>query len=225
MVKKNKVFGLLLAALCLAPVLSGCLKENNTTVALLEIGTAANVIPGEIRTEFESKMDIYEGTTPPDITSSFVIAENELSYSSDGYDANFADHYMMFYNKKGNRYQYKAKQVESISEASDVIVIGREDTFTAYFTSVHEYDDGVTTCVTADLISGRMTSSGIRDIKHAFIMLEKNDPDDRLMEENEFRVFYDGDGLAAFESWDYTKAQGASAVKSDEVSDLAKSDN
>lgn len=206
MCKTINVFQKVIISIMMTALSSSCLKNYNSTVALPEIGTAANVIPEEIRDEFGSKMDIYEGTNPPDITCSFVIAENELYYSSDGHTGNFYDIYMKFYNKRGNRYQYKAKQRETHSEASDVVVIGSGDNFTAYFTNKIVYDDGVTWCVSADLVSGTMSSNGIRNIRHAFIMLEAHDPNDILMEENEYRIFYDGDGLASFVDWDDTKA-------------------
>lgn len=202
-------------------MLSGCLKQGNVTIALPEIGTASNVIPDEIRDEFESKMDIYEGTNPPDITCSFVIAENELYYSSDGYVSRFSDKSMKFYDKRGNRYKFKMKQNTSRSESTDVVVIGSGDNFTAYYTKRTEDDDN-TWSVTADLISGTMSSNGIRNIKHAFIMLEKYDPANVLMEVNEYRVFIDGDGLASFVDWDYTKSVQPSDISYDE-SDMALS--
>lgn len=212
MAKILKVFQTVVIGIMMTALVSSCLKNYNSTIALPEIGTAANVIPEEIRDEFESKMEIYEGTNPPDITSSFVIADNKLHYSSDGYNGNFADIYMKFYNKRGNRYEYESKQRDSHGEASGVVVIGSGDSFTAYFTEYEDYGDGVTWSVSADLISGKMTSNGIRDIRHAFIMLEKNDPDDKLMDINEYRVFYDGDGLASFVDWDDTKVCQSSVL-------------
>lgn len=188
-------------------VFTGCLKDYNTTVALPELGSAANVIPEEIRTEFESKMDIYEGLNPPDITCSFVMSKNTLLYSSDNYSGtSFVDHYMRFYNKNGNTYEYRAKEKTSEAHSPSVVVIGSGDSFTAYFTSERIDSEYNTRSVTANLISGTITSSGIRNIKHAFIMLEKYDPNSRLMDVNEYRIFFDADGLAEFEDWDYTKA-------------------
>lgn len=204
-------------------MLSGCLKQGNVTIALPEIGTASNVIPDEIRDEFESKMDIYEGTNPPDITCSFVMAKYEKYYSSDVISGNFADNYIKFYDKRGNRYKYKGRQADSHGESADVIVIGSGDKFTAYFTDRSDYEDGVTWSVTADLISGTMTSNGIRDIRHAFIMLEKYDPNDKLMDVNEYRIFIDGDGFASFNEWDYTKSVQSTVISSEGESGKAKS--
>lgn len=185
---------------------TGCLKDHNTTVALPELGSAANVIPEEIRTEFESKMDIYEGLNPPDISCSFVMAKNTLLYSSDNYSGSFYDKYMKFYKKNGNTYEFKQKQGTEESHSSSVVVIGSGDMFTAYYTSESSDPTQNTRSVKANLISGRMTATGIRDIKHAFIMLEKYDPNHKLMDVNEYRIFYDADGLAKFVDWDYTKA-------------------
>lgn len=204
-------------------MLSGCLKQGNVTIALPEIGTASNVIPDEIRDEFESKMDIYEGANPPDITCSFVIAECELYYSSDGYVSRFADDYMKFYDKRGNRYKFKERQSNTHSESTDVIVIGSGDNFTAYFTNRTEYDDDEKTwTITSTLISGTMSSDGIRNIRHAFIMLDKYDPEDKVMDVNEYRIFVDGDGFASFNEWDYTKSVQSTVISSEGESTLAK---
>lgn len=203
-------FSGLLSVCCI--MISGCLKKEGETIALPSIGTATDVIPLEIRQEFDTHMDIYEGTTPPDISGTYLMAPNKLYYASDSDKApsSFADSYFAFFNKQGNTYEYKSKQSSSTGHSPLVTVIGSGDTFTAYFTERSQKDDGVTWSVMATLLSGRVTTRGIEDIKYAFIMLDVNDPYDQIMEVNEYRVFYDGDGVAASTYWDYTKASPAS---------------
>lgn len=208
----------------LTSLLSGCLKNGYMTVALPEIGTAASVIPPEIRSEFESKMTIHQGVNPPDITSSFVIAKNSLEYSSDNItdNDNWADHYMAFYNRNGNTYQYKGKQVNSEESASSVVVIGEGANFTAYYTAKTTRSDGVTWSTTTNLISGTMTSTGIKNIKHAFIMVDKNDPNSLLMDVNEYRIFYDKDGLSDFTDWTTTRSLPELEKSLEKVSCMAR---
>ena len=201
MIKKHKVLYFLLALAPVTLILSGCLKEYNSTIALPEIGTAANVIPDEIRTEFESKMSIYEGVNPPDITSSFTLAQYICDYSSDGYKpSNLADRFMAFYNRKGNVYEYSGAQGDGTQYSSHVVVIGSGADFTAYFISDSEHEDG-TWAKRADLFSGTMTDQGIKNPMYAFIILDKYDPENVIMDVNEYRIFSDKDGMAEFVDW------------------------
>ena len=186
----------------------GCLKSDDKTIALPEIGTAANVIPPEIRTEFESKMDIHEGTNPPDISCCFVISPERLYFATDKEVApsSVKDEYVAFYNKKGNTYEYHSKQGDTESHATNVVVIGSGNNFTAYFTEETKWSDGESWLIKATLLSGTITSRGIEDLKNAFIALEVNDPYDKIMEVNEFRIFYDYDNVSLFTDWEYTKS-------------------
>lgn len=189
-------------------LMTGCLKTGNETIALPSVGTANNVIPEDIRQEFGAHMSIYEGTNPPDITGTFKISPMKLFYASDADHApsSFADKYIAFYNKQGNTYEYKSKTGSQTGQSPLVTVIGSGDSFTAYFTERTKDDDGESWSVHATLISGTLTTRGIENIKYAFIMLDANDPNNKIMEINEYRVFYDGDGLANYENWDYTKS-------------------
>lgn len=213
----KNLFRTLLSLSLAVPVFAGCLKSEDTTIALPEIGTAANVIPEEIRDGFELRMDIYEGTTPPDLTGDFLISPVKLSYASDGYvfQNSISDSYMSFYNKKGNTYEYRRKEGNSEGYSPMVTVIGSGNNFTAYFTEETHRDDGETWTRQATLLSGTLTANGIKDVEYAFIMLKTNDPNDIIMEENEYRIFYDGDGLAVRTDWNDTKSSHNTAGQSD----------
>lgn len=210
MAKILKVFQTVVIGIMMTALFSSCLKNYNSTIALPEIGTAANVIPEEIREEFESKMDIYEGTNPPDITCSFVISDFILSYSSDGASSGkkYADQYMRFYNKNGNTYEYMGTQGTLEEYSPSVVVVGSGNNFTAYYVSTSNHSDGDAWTTEANLISGRITSDGIEDVTYAFIILDKYDPDQTIMGINEYRIFYDGDGLADYYDWEGTKSFG-----------------
>ena len=204
---------------------SSCLKEVNNTIALPEIGTAANVIPEEIRDEFESQMNIYEGTNPPDITSSFVLSDFVLLYSSDGISSGgiYADQFMKFYNKIGNTYEYKGTQGGGEEYSPSVVVVGSGSKFTAYYVSTNNHYDGESWSEEANLISGIITDRGITDVTYAFIILDKYDPKGTIMEVNEYRIFDDRDGVAEFVNWDTTKSISAESDSSKQISKLSKS--
>jgi hypothetical protein len=57
------------------------------------------------------------------------------------------------------------------------------------------------------VISGEKTSSGIRNMKYAFIMVSKSsDPDEELMKEGIFRIFEDSDYISENITWSHSKA-------------------
>lgn len=202
----------LLLALALA-LITGCLQKGEETIALPEIGTAASVIPEEVRKEFESKMELYEGTNPPDITGDYIISPDKLFYASDGNaPSDFSDKLISFYNKVGNTYEYISRQGTAEGKNTSLVtVIGNGDNFTAYFTAKVNDEDGSWT-TSAHLISGSITSSGIRNLKNAFIVLKAYDPYNVIMDENEYRIFYDGDGIAKRTSWNNTKSSCGASV-------------
>ena len=203
-------------------MLSGCLKEGTDTIALPEIGTADNVIPEEIRVEFKERMPIYEGITPPDITSSFTLSKYICDYSSTSYKPeNLADRFMAFYKKEGNTYEYSGKQGNGVQHSSHIVVIGNADKFTAYFISDDQHDDG-TWSTRADLLSGTMTEAGIKDVKYAFIVLDAYDPENKYMDVNEYRIFSEEDGLAEFVDWMDADTKSSAEEDNSEETDIIK---
>ena len=52
-----------------------------------------------------------------------------------------------------------------------------------------------------EIVSGTVTADGIRDFFCGMLMLEKNDPNNKLMNIGTYRIFKDGDGLASPSSW------------------------
>ncbi len=197
----------------LAIVLNGCLKDNSQTIILpteVEESIAAGrvpdtIIPPAIREEFEEVMTIHTGKTPPNIVGEFLVTPCLLVYTSDGeleHGHQFADDYFAFAKdaQTGNLV-YQERQAGSESYANKVYLIGNDNNFTAYFTTYGEYDDGVTTYKMSTLISGTLTDYGVSNYQYAFIMLDKYDPNSRLMDINEYRVIEDGDGLAESYKW------------------------
>lgn len=225
----------------LSCVLTACLDESNGTV-VLPIGTVSNnVIPDEIRDMLEDKIPIYEGNDIPDISGYYLQNDVTALYCSDeghgGYEPGhkFANTYMYFgpQNKSGIIYEYEEKQASSTSTSHLVQVMGKDNNFTAFYVAEGYADnnnDGVneTWTKTSTVISGTITPNGIKNYKEAFIMVEAKDPLNVIMAENEYRVFYEADGLVERISKWNAPARNVSST-GNEVKDLplsiSQSDN
>ncbi|MBQ3740238.1 MAG: hypothetical protein IKZ52_01785 [Bacteroidales bacterium] len=192
--------------------LTGCLREGIDTIALPFGKVPDAVIPQEIREQFEQYMPIYDGITPPNIEGEYLCQPDRLVFTSDyGFEVGhvFSPVYFKFANQTASGMAiYRERQGSSVSDASEVYVVGQGNNFTAYFISNVEHRDDygniTATAKLSEIVSGTVTSDGIVNYRNAFIMLDKYDPDHELMDVNEYRVFEDGDGLAVRYNW--TKA-------------------
>lgn len=220
-------------------IFSGCLYDGGETIVLpindinpeLEI-VSSEAIPSEIRSQFTNYMTIHEGSNPPIITGYYLLDPVKLVYTSDGYyepGEVFADMYIYFGEQnKWKIDEYKEKQSGDIGTAKDVVVVGSGKDFTAYYI-VEEYldcdNDGSneTYAKQSVLFSGTLTQDGIKDAQYAFVLLEAIDPHDKIMEENEFRIFKDGDGLASTcSSWGYYAPKRVPQENELEINTLTK---
>ena len=200
---------LLLFLVVIAIGLTGCLREGIDTIALPFGKIPEGVIPQEIREQFEEHMPIYEGVTPPDITGKYLAEPFRLVYTSDGQFSPgdvFAPDYFSFQNQTASGMaMYSESQASGVAVAPEVYVVGNANNFSAYFiaeqTRYDDYGDVTSTSKMSTIISGTVTEEGIENFRYAFVMLEKDDPYDELMDVNEYRVFEDGDGLAIRYDW------------------------
>lgn len=201
-------------------IFSGCLYDGGETIVLpiddinpeQEI-VSSEAIPPEIKSQFANHITIHEGSNPPIITGYYLLTPLTTVYCSDyGYDVGEVISDMYIYFGEQNKWQideYREKVAGDIGIAKDVVIVGSGKDFTAYYI-VEEYsdldNDGVNESYTkaSVLFSGTLTQDGIEDAQYAFIMLEAIDPLNKIMSENEFRIFKDGDGLASTcSSWGY----------------------
>jgi len=202
-------------AVCVS-LLFGCMSngDDDRTFVLPPIKSypegegyvSSSIIPNSVRTQLEALgMPVYSGTTPPDISGQYLVNTLSLVGSSDNdYEVGhvFADQYIAFIMGPDGKITYREKQGGGSSESEDVFVeiIGNSNYFTAYFVATGVSRDISTKQST--VISGTMTSEGIKDYYYTFIMLEKGpDPDNKLVPVNTFRVFKDGNGLASKYTW------------------------
>ncbi len=197
-----------------------CLQEGNETLVLNEVNPIDEVISSEIRYELEQEMPIYNGSNPPNIEGVYLVSEAELLSSSltdDSPGDVYIDLTLKFsdQDEEKNTLSYSEYQ-EEYSEASsdDVLIVGEGKNFTAYFTATGNSNNIYTKQAT--IISGTKTSTGIKDIYYAFVMLDKgSDPDNELVDEGTYRIFIDSDGLAKNSTWDKS-----AIISTEKMSDL-----
>lgn len=219
--KKNQCVFLI----CMAVVLTSCLENGNKTFVLPDVVYATpieDVIPAELLEDIEGYMSIYKGKTPPDIEGVYLVNPDELVYTSDGVfqpGRIFADDLFKFssQNSATNIVTYASKQANSEQSSEKVSVSGTKENFTAYFIATGTSNDIYVK--TSTVISGAKTSAGIQNYQMAFIMLEKGaDPNGKLMDVNEFRIFKDGNGLASNSTWEeVSKVKTVNALKNTDL--------
>lgn len=174
------------------------------------------VVPDDIRDKMDPFIPIYEGNNPPAVEGVFLIDPAEIVYdTTNNYNAGdqgFTPIYLKFSNQSitQNTIDYEEKDVNSagkiVSESSGpgAFISGEGDNFSVFFSTsgVSHRDTYDISYKTSLVISGTKTSSGIKDIRYAFVMVDKkNDKEHDIMDVGEFRVFKDGDGLATTASW------------------------
>jgi hypothetical protein len=193
--------------------------------------TIAQVIPEDIRKEIEPYIPLYEGKNPPNINGTYLIEPVELVYDSgDSYKPGF-DKFFPFYIKFSNQNPnnntidcqqkefYKGKRYGE-SEGKGVYISGEGNNFTVYFDSTGEsfFDEYSVVTKKADIISGKKTDDGIKDIRHVLIMLEKgSDPKNKVMKVGKFRVFKDGDEMAKNATWPSSTREQQITVDDEEI--------
>ncbi len=178
-------------------------------------GRIEQVVPDSIRDKMEPFIPIYEGNNPPSIEGVFVIDPKEIIYdTTNNYQPGdrFATNFLRFSNQNTakNTLDFEGREVNtngkiiSESKGPGAFISGEGNNFTVFFktSGVTYRETHDVTTKTSLVISGTKTSSGIKDIRYAFVMVEKqNDLDHELMDVGEFRVFKDTDGLAKTASW------------------------
>ena len=186
-----------------------------------------NVIPEDLVNKMSEKITIYRGTNPPIIEGCYFIDPFVTVYCEDEGNGGFEvghvinSHIIQFLNQD-NVYQtldYEGKSANG--KSSDVgegaFISGSGNNFSVFFSTIGttKTNNGHTVSdKTALIISGTKTSSGIKDLYYAFVMIEKSgDVDGELMNEGVYRVFKDEDGLSVNYTWSSTSS--APQTKSD----------
>lgn len=183
---------------------------NGTTIRIrscqCESTTIEEVVPPEILDQMDPYMNIYRGTNPPNVEGTYFVDPFVTVYCQDQGNGGYSpgdlvnSEYVGFFNQDNKRLtlDFKAESVSgnSYERGDGSFIAGEDGNFTVYFNTIGE-TSGIST-KTALVISGTKTSTGIKNLEYAFVMVEKGaDPNHYLMAEGVFRVFKDKDGLSA----------------------------
>ena len=107
-------------------------------------------------------------------------------------------------SKNTINYESYTENSDSYSKGEGAFISGYGNYFTVFFNTIGE-SQGIQN-KTALVISGEKSSYGIKNLRYAFVMVEKgSDPNNVLMREGVFRVFKDGDYLSEPCSWLYVQ--------------------
>lgn len=169
------------------------------------------VVPGDIRQKMEPYMPIYDGTNPPNVEGCYFIDPFEAVYCEDyangtgGYEPGhlvFPRYIKLTRQSKENTIDMEEYSTSgnSYSIGEGAFISGEGNNFTIFFNTIGTSYNIYTR--TALLISGTKATGGIKNLRYAFVMVEKgDDPEGILMKEGVFRVFQDKDGMSYSDTW------------------------
>lgn len=179
--------------------LSSCKKDKFNLSADIK-----NIIPTSMLTELKSKgIAINEGTTPPSIEGIYLASPYTLKSPygpGDGWSAGkvINDYKYKFYDQTGGNLKVDYKQPSGSDQGSGLgsFISGSGNKF-----SVFSASNGSTSSIqytTVSVISGELTSTGIKDFQCGFIFTKKagDDGDVRYVPVGKSRVWVDGDAFA-----------------------------
>ena len=167
------------------------------------------VIPPDIRETVEEHITIYDGVNPPNVEGEYIISPMELTYDSEyNYSVGhvFSDTYIKLHNQNthNNTIDYQEKQMNNEQIGDGAFISGEGNNFSIYFNTFgigheEEYDINYKTAL---VISGTITSDGIKNLEYAFVMTEKSsDPRPYYIPVGAFRSFKDGNGFSDRTAW------------------------
>lgn len=179
-------------------------KSTASTAEIPEEERMEVVVPSDILVKLDDYIPIYNGVNPPNIEGTYYIDPFVTVYCEDQGNGGFNpgdlmySHTITFSNqntKKNTLDYYGISDSGGWEEGDGAFISGSGNNFTAFFNTIGE-TEGIYT-KEALVISGTKTSSGIKNLHYAFVMVEKGyDPEPTLMSEGVFRVFKDEDGMS-----------------------------
>lgn len=181
------------------------LRENIQEDTRLE-----TVVPNDLRKKMEKYMPIYDGKQPPKVEGVFKINPFECVFCEDYPNGGFAPGYkygtdiIKFTNFDNSNntldYEHYFQGKTEFGIGPGAYISGNGNLFTIYFIKEGE-NKGIYT-KTASVLSGEVTTNGLKNVYSAFLMLDKGyDPNNGVMKVGYFRVYKDGDGLSEPCAW------------------------
>ncbi|MDO4881256.1 MAG: hypothetical protein Q3983_08245 [Capnocytophaga sp.] len=173
---------------------SGEEESKNTG---LNIPTEAKaIIPEKILNEMIAQgMPINEGTTPPNIEGIYLLDKLIFQYTSDANDHYFskgqstATYKYKFYEQNGIKVKsdYKEIQERESATGTGVIISGSGNKFTIFM----EHSAVTLGVKNKDvyILSGELTSEGIKNLVFTMMVTEKEDNSSKIIEVGVYRIF------------------------------------
>jgi hypothetical protein len=204
--KRMNFFSLLPLLAVAALMFTACGSDDddagNTPNAYVD-SRITNVVPEQYLNQIRNHMKINDGLTPPNIEGIYLMHVSTLvfdSYNAKGIDT-FNDAYFRFYDQ--NTVNKTVKLLESggtDGTGTGAYISGEGNNFTVFLNmsgSSHGF-----TFKEAVIISGTMTSEGIRNMEYCLLMIDNNDYEEKyIMKPGRFRIIKDGDGMSENATW------------------------
>ena len=187
-----------------------------------------DVVPDDIQDKIDKYIPIYRGINPPNVEGAYRIDPMKAVYCEDEGNGGYTpgtvvkseDIRLYGQNKINNTINFEEYTVNGSGHAlgEGAFISGYDNYFTIFFNTIGESHNISTK--TALVISGEKTSNGIKNLKYAFIMVDKGyDPEGVLMKKGVFRVFDDGDNISYPITWNHSsQAKAFAPIKSNEYS-------
>lgn len=184
------------ANLCL---LNSCGKKEAEPEPQLTQTLASPAIIAKLRA---LGMNIIETGKPVQVEGIYEMKPSMLAASNipDDYKVGhvFDDPYRFQFSSQSESQQtitLKDKVGTQIGQSIEGFVAGSGNKFTVIGTVNSTYQTSTSKALV--VVSGEWTSSGVKEVQQAFYILEKNDPDDLLVDVGSIRISKDQDGLAS----------------------------
>ena len=183
--------------LCSALALESCKKKDD--VAPLTKNIQRLVPQNVIDTLRILGMDIIETGKPVQITGIYEMKSPILigsNLANDKLGKVYRSTNVQFLDQNDNDQSIKLNFKSGAETGSGIggFIAGSGNRFTAFFET--KAQEGSATSTSAEVYSGEWTANGIKDLKSAFYIKDKKDPDNILVKVGTVRVFKDGDGLS-----------------------------
>lgn len=196
----------------------GMRMKVNVTQEYREV-TLDDVIPQEIQDLIDDDVITYNpGFNPPNIEGVYLASPHNLARSSltdDVIGRTYSDMYIRFSNQtSSNTLDYEDFETAGATALGPgAFLTGEGNKFSAFFNITGSYSDGVTTFKQAIVVSGEKTSDGIVNYSFTFVMIDKYDPNNRMVPVGTYRTFCDGDNTAENATWpDDTRRAAAKSL-------------
>lgn len=180
-------------------LLNSCSKKEAEPEPQLTQSLAPAAVVAKLRA---LGLTIIETGKPVQIEGIYEMKPSVLAASNipDDYKVGhvFDDPYRFQFSSQSESQQtitLKDKVGIQIGQSTEGFVAGAGNKFTVIGTVNSTYQTSTSKALI--FVSGEWTSSGIKDMQQAFYILEKNDPDDLLVDVGSIRISKDQDGLAS----------------------------